>query len=149
MRTIVQTGLAIALLSVSPVLAAGTEKLHLVEHAKSDATAHVGKGADNRGDVLTFANDVFDATNKTKVGTDQGFCIRIMAGKAFECLWTLSLAGGQITVEGPFYDADDSVLSVTGGIGKFAGVRGQMGLHARDAEGTEYDFNYTLQHAAK
>lgn len=135
-------------MSVSSVSAAGIEKLHLIEHATSDQTAHVGTKPDNRGDVLTFANDVFDAANKIKVGGDQGFCIRITTGKAYECLWTLSLAAGQITVEGPYLDAGDSVLAVTGGTGKYADVRGQLALHARDAKGSEYDFNYTLQHAA-
>jgi hypothetical protein len=126
----------------SPVFAAD---MHVVEHATSDATAHIGKAADNRGDVLTFANDVFDAANKTKVGSDQGFCVRIVVGKAFECLWTLSLAGGQITVEGPFLDAGDSVLAVTGGTGKYAGASGEMKLHSRNAKGTEYDFLYSLR----
>jgi allene oxide cyclase len=128
-------------LCASPVLAAD---IHLVEHATSDATAHIAKGADNRGDILTFANDVFDAANKTKVGSDQGFCTRIVAGKSFECLWTLSLAGGQITVEGPFLDAGDSVLAITGGTGKYAGAKGEMKLHSRNAKGTEYDFLYSL-----
>jgi hypothetical protein len=129
-------------LCASPVFAAD---MHVVEHATSDATAHIGKAADNRGNVLTFANDVFDAANKTKVGSDQGFCVRIVVGKAFECLWTLSLAGGQITVEGPFLDAGDSVLAVTGGTGKYAGASGEMKLHSRNAKGNEYDFLYSLR----
>ena len=136
--------IAAAALLASPVLAA--EQLHVVEHAKSDATAHIGKAADNRGDILTFANDVFDANDKTKVGSDQGFCIRIVSGKSFECMWTLMLAGGQVTVEGPFLDAGDSTLAVTGGTGKYADARGKMKLHARDAKGTAYDFLYSIQH---
>jgi hypothetical protein len=134
---------AVCLLVASPAFAA--EQIHVVEHAKSDETAHIGKAADNRGDILTFANDVFDANDKAKVGSDQGFCVRIVTGKAFECLWTLMLAGGQITVEGPFLDAGDSVLAVTGGTGKYAGARGEMKLHARDARGSAYDFLYALQ----
>ena len=73
-----------AILFVTPVFAA--EQIHVVEHAKTDATSHVGKAADNRGDILTFANPVFDAADKTQVGSDQGFCIRVVTGKAFECL---------------------------------------------------------------
>jgi len=137
--------LAIAIstiLSCAPAVAA--EQLTVVEHAKSDATSHVGPKADNRGDVLTWTNDVFDVSDKVKVGTDQGFCIRVAAGKAYECSWTTTLAGGQIMVEGPFYDAGDSVLAVTGGTGKYAGAGGQMTLHARDAKGTEYDFRFAL-----
>ena len=139
--------LAIAIstiLSCAPAVAA--EQLTVVEHAKSDATSHVGPKADNRGDVLTWTNDVFDVSDKVKVGTDQGFCIRVAVGKAYECSWTTTLAGGQIMVEGPFYDAGDSVLAVTGGTGKYAGAGGQMTLHARDAKGTEYDFRFALMH---
>jgi hypothetical protein len=132
-----------AALSCAPALAA--EQLNVIEHAKSDATAHIGSKPDNRGDVLTWTNDVFDAADKMKVGTDQGFCIRVAVGKAYECSWTNALAGGQIMVEGPFYDAGDSVLAVTGGTGKYAGVGGQVTLHARNAKGTEYDFRFVLR----
>jgi len=125
--------------------AAGAETLKLVERATSDATAHVGPKPDNAGDVLTFANEVFDAVDKVKIGSDQGFCIRVAVGKSYECFWTLTLATGQITVEGPFLDSGDSVLAITGGTGKYSGARGEMALHARDAKGTEYDFTYRLK----
>ena len=133
---------AVVLLSVVPAIAA--EPLNLVEHAKSDATAHIGSKPDNRGDVLTWTNDVFDAADKLKVGTDQGFCIRVAAGRSYECSWTTTLAGGQIMVEGPFYDAGDSILAVTGGTGKYSGATGEMLLHSRDAKGSEYDFRFSL-----
>lgn len=135
--------LACALLFATPAFAA--TQIHVVEHATTDATAHIGGKPDNRGDVLTFTNDIFDAANKARVGSDNGFCIRTALGKAYECLWTTSLAGGQITVEGPFLDAGDSVLAVTGGTGKYAGARGEMALHARDAKGSEYDFRFSLK----
>jgi allene oxide cyclase len=56
----------------------------------------------------------------------------------------LSLQGGQITVAGPFTDGKDSVLAITGGTGKYQNVRGEMALHARDPQGKEYDFKYSL-----
>jgi hypothetical protein len=133
--------LAAALLVATPALA---ENLAVVEHATSDATAAIGKAKDNRGDILTFANPVFDAADKKPVGADNGFCIRTVAGAAYECIWTLLLKDGQITVEGPFHDSGDTTLAVTGGTGKYRGVKGQMLLHARDAKGSEYDFQYAL-----
>ena len=48
-------------------------------------------------------------------------------------------------MEGPFLDAGDSVLAVTGGTGRYSGASGEMKLHARDAKGTEYDFIYSLR----
>ena len=54
------------------------------------------------------------------------------------------LKGGQITVEDPFYDSGDSLLVLTGGSGKYAGARGDMKLHLRDAKGSSYVFVYDL-----
>jgi allene oxide cyclase len=135
---------ATGLLASSPTLAA--QSFTAVERATTDSiSVHGGKAADNVGDILTFSNDIFDAANKVKIGTDQGFCVRLVVGKSFECHWTTMLAKGQITVDGPFLDAGDSVLSVTGGTGDFAQVRGEMRLHARDAKGSAYDFVYLLK----
>ena len=124
---------------------AAAAPLTVVEHATTNLTAHVGPKPDNLGDVLTFTNPIFDAQDRAKIGSDQGFCIRLAVGRSYECFWTLLLAEGQITVEGPFLDAGDSVLAVTGGTGRYAASRGEMKLHARDAKGTEYDFVYLLQ----
>jgi len=121
------------------------EHLQVIEHALTDTTIDIGPKGDSVGDLLTFANPVFDAANKVQLGTDQGYCIRVVVGKSWECFWTLTLKDGQITVEGPFYDAGDSVLVITGGSGKYAGAKGSMKLHARDAKATAYDFVYDLQ----
>ena len=68
---------------------------------------------DQAGNVLTYANDVFDSADKAKVGSDQGYCVRIVAGKTWECNWTTFLAGGQITVEGPFSDTGNTAVAFT------------------------------------
>ncbi|MET0658251.1 MAG: dirigent protein [Steroidobacteraceae bacterium] len=119
--------------------------LTLVEHADTDATTDLGVKGDSVGDILTFANPIYDAANKTKVGTDQGYCVRTVAGTAWECWWSLMVAGGQITVQGPFLDKGDSVLAITGGTGKYSTARGQMRLHPRNEKGTEYDFVYEIE----
>jgi len=137
---------ATVLLAAMPARAAQMEHLNLVERATSDTVIDNGDKGDSAGDLLTFANDIYDEADANKVGSDNGWCIRVVAGKSWECFWTLTLADGQITVEGPFLDAGDSVLAVTGGTGKYAGVRGEMALHARDAKGSAYDFKYTLMH---
>jgi Allene oxide cyclase len=139
-------GAAALMLAGMPAGAAEMEQLNLVERATSDSVVDLGDKGDSAGDLLTFANDIYDAADANKVGTDNGYCIRVVAGKSWECFWTLTLADGQITVEGPFLDGGDSVLAVTGGTGKYAGVRGEMALHARNAEGTAYDFKYSLMH---
>jgi hypothetical protein len=123
---------------------AAADEMKLVEHADTDAVTDTGASGDSAGDVLTFANDVYDADDKNKVGSDQGVCFRTMVGKAWECFWTLSLDKGQITVEGPFLDAGDSVLSITGGTGDYKDARGEMALSAIGTDGKKYNFVYRL-----
>jgi allene oxide cyclase len=142
-RLILILGTLVSFLA-GPIAIAG-EQIHLVERALSDTIVHAGGKDDVVGNLLTFANPLFDAANKTQLGTDQGFCIRVAAGKSWECMWTAMLAGGQITVEGPFLDQGDSSLAVTGGTGKYVGAKGIVKLHSRDAKGTAYDFHYELQ----
>jgi allene oxide cyclase len=137
--------LAGVLLIVSgPSAIAGNTTLKLVERATTDAVTDLGAKDDSAGDLLTFANEIYDEGNANKLGDNNGWCIRTVPGKAWECFWTLTLADGQITVEGPFLDAGDSTFAVTGGTGKYSGVRGEMKLHARNDKGTEYDFIYSL-----
>src|SRR5256712_6461482 len=88
--------------------------IHVIEHATTDAVTN-GTAVDSAGNVLTFANDVLDSANAKKVGTDQGYCVRIVVPKSWECVWTTFLPGGQITVEGPFLDTRNSTLAITGG----------------------------------
>ena len=136
-------GIALALLGAA-AMAAEPASFTVVERATTDAVTDLGVSGDSAGDVLTFANEVFDMADAQKVGSNNGFCVRTVVGKAWECFWTLSLADGQLTVAGPFLDAGDSMLTVTGGTGRYAGAKGEMKLHARDAKGSAYDFTYTL-----
>jgi len=135
---------AAAAAALAPWSAQAGEQIRLVERAVTDKTVDLGDKGDSVGDLLTFANPVYDASNKTQLGTDQGYCVRVAVGKSWECFWTLTLKEGQITIEGPFYDSGDSVMAITGGTGKYAGAKGQMKLHARDAKGSAYDFTYEL-----
>ncbi len=125
--------------------AAGPQELKMIEHATTDAVTDTGAKGDSAGDILTFANEVFDADDKNKIGTDQGICFRTVAGKAWECFWTLNLDKGQLTVEGPFYDTGDSALAITGGTGEFAGAQGEMALSAYGTKGDAYTFIYKLK----
>jgi hypothetical protein len=122
---------------------AGGNTITVVEHATTDAVTN-GSAADSAGNILTFANDVYDAADANKVGSDQGSCVRTVVGKAWECMWTTFLPAGQITVEGPFYDTSNSVLAVTGGTGAYRNARGEMELRYRNPAGTEFDFVFHL-----
>ena len=132
----------LAAFSALPALAA--QQIKLVERPVGETTVDLAKKGDTRGDLLVFANEVFDAANKVRAGSDQGYCVRINPGKSWECFWTLILKTGLITVEGPFMDDGDSLFVVTGGTGEYLGAKGSMTLHPRDAKATSYDFTYDL-----
>jgi len=144
--------LAIAAVAVVVVLVAGyvaqagtaqrkaATLIHVVERATTDLVIDTGPTGDSSGDLLTFANDLYDETNVDKVGRDQGSCIRINTTEgSWECTWINFLKGGAITVEGPFYDTHDSVMAITGGRGKYKDARGSMELKVL-SDGTGYDF---------
>jgi allene oxide cyclase len=123
--------------------AAGTT-VRVIEHAITDTEIPTGGGPDVKGNILTFNNPVYNVANKKQVGHDEGFCTRIAPKQGiWECLWTTFLKAGQITVQGPYYDTRNSVLSITGGTGAFRDRRGQMTLLSRDG-GKEYDFIFAL-----
>ena len=121
------------------------QTIHVVEHANTDTEIPVAPGGkDEKGDPLTFVNPVFNVTDAKRIGHDEGFCTRLdpKAG-TWECLWTTFLPGGQITVQGPFYDTRDSTMSITGGTGAYRTARGQMKLHALHG-GQQYDFVFQI-----
>ena len=126
-------------------LATTGQHITVVEHAVSDTVVDTGPTGDSRGDLITFANPVFNSANTTKVGHDNGSCIRTVVGKAWECSWTTRLAQGSLVVEGPFYDKRDSTLAITGGTGVYSQARGVMHLHARNVHGTAYTFGFVVQ----
>ena len=126
----------------------GVTTVHVVEHAITDTVQEFHPPNMSLGDILGFHNPVFDAQDKQQVGVDNGQCTRTVAtGKTeWECFWTAFLKGGNITVEGPFFDdGTDTTLTITGGTGRYVEARGSMLLHARgNPVGSEFDFVYHL-----
>ena len=119
-------------------------QITVVERAVTDTVVDIGPKGDSRGDLLAFANPVFNSTNSNKVGRDQGSCIRTVVGRAWQCSFTTILGKGSLVVEGPFYDTRDSVFAITGGTGSYSRARGAMHLHARNAKGTQFTFRFTV-----
>src|SRR5205807_9342091 len=76
------------LTSASP----GTRTVHVIEHALTDTVIDTGASGDTTGDLLTFHNPVYDASNSHKVGHDRGDCIRVSPPQGtWECRWTTYL----------------------------------------------------------
>jgi allene oxide cyclase len=117
--------------------------LIVVERATTDTVIDLGEEGDSIGDLLAFGNAVYDEGNENEVGTSQGSCVRTVPGEAWECMFSVILAEGQLTVEGPFYDADPSEQAITGGTGAYSTTRGQMRLEAI----SETEFRFTFEFA--
>jgi len=148
---LVAIGCSAALVGVTASQAASdtdgptTGRFTVVERADTDTVVDSGPAGDSLGDSLAFGNPVYNARNTAQVGHDQGSCVRTEVGVAWECSWTTILRGGSIVVQGPFYDAADSTLAIIGGTGTWSDARGQMLLHARNQQGTEYDFTFVVE----
>ena len=133
--------LALALSGTASASESSRSSVHVIEHAVTDA---VFDNSDHAGSILTFHNPVFDQADRTQVGSDRGDCIRIdTTAGTWECRWTTFLSGGQITVEGPFNDTSDTVLSITGGTGAYSHARGQMELISIN-NGAKFHFIFEL-----
>lgn len=125
------------------LLAQAKETFTVIEHADSDTVIDLGEKGDSIGDTLAFSNEIYDAENANVVGSSQGSCTRTAPGNAWECTWTNILEDGSIVVQGPFYDAEDSTLAITGGSEKYSGASGEMHLKAREG-GTEYELTFDV-----
>jgi hypothetical protein len=88
------------------------------------------------GDRLTFGNDLFDSRNRI-IGRDVAECViaRIDPTESpdrqqiVQCVVTVQLADGQITVQG-IGQGTDNFFAVTGGTGAYRNARGEA--RARD-----------------
>jgi allene oxide cyclase len=143
---LVAGGTGIASIVVSSSATAATT-LTVIEHAVSDHVTDVGKSGLGPGDLLTFRNPIFDSTDTTQLGTDQGACIRITRFRnnqtgSWECEWTTFLNDGadSITVETPYYDTGLGVGAITGGTGAYVGASGSLDLSCSRTECT-FKFN--------
>jgi hypothetical protein len=106
------------------------------------------------GDEFVFSDDLFDHKGGTKVGTDGVVCtiVRLEPPNSateatLQCQATISLSGGQITVQGLFTTptAENEFpppfdLAVTGGTGEFEGASG----HITVEELNDTDANITV-----
>ena len=144
MRIPFQTAVIAAVTLITWPALAGP-RLQLVEHADTDTVIHVGGTVDAIGDLMTFQDPIYDAADKVQLGSDHGYCVRVVLGKSWECFWTLTLVAGQITVEGPYMETGDSLFAITGGTGAYVGAKGSMTVHPRDAQGAAYDLIYEVR----
>ena len=132
------------LIAAAPATAFAARTLHWVERASNEHAVDIAPAGDSFGDLLVFANPLFDAANQKAAGESNGYCVRTEPGKSWQCSWTMRLENGQLAVSGTYADVGDSEFIISGGTGAYAGTRGSLKLHARDADHSAYDFIVTL-----
>ena len=122
----------------------GPTVITVVERATTDRVIDIGRSGDSTGDLLTFANQLFDEANRSRVGRDQGSCIRIAPKRGYwQCTFTSFLEGGSLAVEGPFYDDRESDFAITGGTGAYSNATGSMHLGFRN-DPAEFNFIFKI-----
>jgi allene oxide cyclase len=131
--------------ALAPWAARAAERIGLVERATGEQVVHHGPAADALGDLLVFSNPLFDATDRTAAGASRGYCVRVEVGRWWDCHFTLELAAGALLVAGAYPDEGDAEFGIVGGTGRYAGARGTLRVHARDAAHSSYDFAVALQ----
>ncbi|MGI9253320.1 MAG: allene oxide cyclase family protein [Thermomicrobiales bacterium] len=131
--------------------ASARDEIIVMEHASSDTVIDNGDPGDTAGDTLVFANDIYDADDVNLIGSDQGSCVRVKAASKkdavdglWECNWTVSLADGNLSVQGKSVDdGTATTLTVTGGTGAYASASGEMLLEPIN-DGAEYRFTFRI-----
>jgi Allene oxide cyclase. len=145
-------GVVLAILLVAAIGAsAGSPRVHspirfrVVEHENSDKNVDTdgsGGNSDSTGDLLTFHNKIYNASNTHVIGRDLGVCTLIVPGSSYFCSWNTFLPEGQLAVQGLFSFTRATTLAITGGTGTYANARGTMLLHGR-SDGA-FDFVFTV-----
>ncbi len=135
LRTIPAVAAAITI-AVSAGAASGKgnqkpQKLNFTLIGKVDRASAVDNGAPgaSAGDVLVFSQAIYDASGTREVGRSHATCTRMIdpAGGQL-CQGVFLLAKGQITIQGqePPPGVTTHPLIVTGGSGRYRGVRGEI-----------------------
>ena len=109
----------------------GGSVIRLVSTNATETNLDLGETGEGVGDHFLFAADLFRGDEK--VGDEGGECaiVRIIERVAAvaHCTATLSLPGGQITLQGLVRFADESepfTVAVTGGTGRYREADGEM-----------------------
>ena len=92
---------------------------------RSAKVIDVDEPGDSVGDILTFDQPLLNE-NMQKIGNNSGTCIRTRVAHSFQCQWTLTFENGSIQVAGREFDEGISAISIVGGTGSYAGIRGEM-----------------------
>jgi hypothetical protein len=123
------------------------EKGNFADGSPSYTNIDLDRPGGSPGDMVVSQSDVLDSATKKPVGHTSGWCVRTWTFKElYECTFTLTLADGQISVQGPAKRHGETVLAVTGGTGKYSNASGELKLNMRVGEGFDNHLVYALRY---
>ncbi len=119
--------------------------INLTTTLVQDTELDLGDEGLSQGDRFVFADDVF--LDDEKVGTDGGECVIVLftpgpdpdddpEALTAQCVATVSLPDGQITVQGlvDFTEPGPFTIAITGGTGKYRTAHGEVEVIEESAE---------------
>ena len=75
----------------------GGKVVTVIEHATTDATTDTGASGDSAGDVLTFANDVFNAKDTKKGRLPPNLCVLVPSRFSYAFSTSMNASCGMFT----------------------------------------------------
>jgi hypothetical protein len=109
-----------------------TRKVSVWTETVQDNFLDLGDPGVTLGDRFIFSDDVSRTRGGDVIGSTGGECTVVRVDEEFydstvQCLVTVWLRGGQITVQGLLSESDErATLAVTGGTGRYKGASGQV-----------------------
>lgn len=144
---LVSGGGLVAWATASPPATAATT-LTVIEHGRKAAYSDLAQPGYSRGDLSTFHNQIYDETDTTRVGSDEGLCTVISTKRqSWECVTTIFLENGSssITLANRFFETEDSVGAVTGGTGTYDGAAGTFTIGCTSGDCSNFEYTLTFE----
>jgi hypothetical protein len=128
----------LGVMSLASASADNTTVLHLVTKTVQSTDLDLGKKGFSQGDQFLFADNVFRGGKK--VGTDGGVCTATRvtsAAQEFQCVVSVRLPEGQLTVQGLIdFSGKTSTFAITGGTGRYRDAGGYVVVPNTDSDTT-------------
>jgi allene oxide cyclase len=103
----------------------GVTVIRLVEQLGSPQT-YVPAGATSPvGDRIMWSAGIFDRHGH-QVGKDTADCTIVAATGIVQCMFSLTLPGGELTAQGIGEGSTDTTFAITGGTGAYRAARGEI-----------------------
>jgi hypothetical protein len=106
--------------------------IHLVSRVDQETFLDLGDQGESLGDQIVFSDNLFRGGKKVGISGATCTLVRLVprVSVTFQCVGTLSLPRGQITVQGlvSFPEAEQApfLVAITGGTGAYRTAHGQM-----------------------